>query len=127
MAFPNTFNISYYKGDTYEFRIYPKDSSGAPFDLSGYLNSNIKFTIATQAGSVGVPEQKLGFVEKSGDDTYILCAITPEVGNQLAAGTTYLYDIEIAADATPYDRVFTLLTGQITVTEQITQPYTLGV
>lgn len=126
MAFPNTLNISYYKGDTYEFRIYPKDSSGAPFDLSGYDNANIKFTIATEPGTVGIPGQKAAFIEKAVDDSYILCAITPEVGNQLTAGTNYVYDIEIASPATPYDRVFTLLTGRITVTEQITQPYDLG-
>ncbi len=36
MAFPGTYNINYYKGDTYQFRIYPKDTAGYPFDLSVY-------------------------------------------------------------------------------------------
>lgn len=126
MAFPGTLNISYYKGDTYEFRIYPKDSSGAPFDLSSYSNSNIKFTISTKVGELGIPDQKLGFAEKSADGSHILCAITPAVGNQLIAGTSYVYDIEIASAATPYDRIFTILNGRISVSDQVTQPYTLG-
>ena len=43
MAFPGTYNISYYKGDTLEFKIYPKDSSGASFSLDNYIAT---FTIA---------------------------------------------------------------------------------
>ena len=36
MAFPGTYNFSYYKGDTNEFVIRPKNSSGSAFDLTGY-------------------------------------------------------------------------------------------
>ena len=36
MAFPGTYNFSYYKGDTSEFVIRPKNSDGSSFDLTGY-------------------------------------------------------------------------------------------
>ena len=51
MSFPGTYNINYYKGDTFEFRVYPKDSSGAPFDLTGYQSSDVKFSIAAARGA----------------------------------------------------------------------------
>jgi hypothetical protein len=127
MAFPGTLNINYYKGDTYEFRVYPKDSSGAPFDLSGYSNNNIKFTISTKLGTAGIPDQKNGFVEKSEDGTHILCAITPEIGNDLIPGTSYVYDIEIGLPGSLYNKIFTLLAGRISVADQVTQPYELEV
>lgn len=41
MAFPGTYNISYYKGDTYEFRIYPKTANGDIFDLTPYAGINL--------------------------------------------------------------------------------------
>lgn len=127
MAFPANLNISYYKGDTYEFRVYPKDSSGAPYDLSSFSDENIKFTISEALGAAGLATQQNAFAEKATDGSYILCAITPEIGNELDAGTTYFYDVEIASEASPYDRIFTLLSGQISVTDQVTPPYTLGV
>ena len=68
MAFPGTYNISYYKGDTYEFRVYPKDSSGAVFDLTDYA---VKFTISTSRGATGIPDQLEGVAEISADKTYI--------------------------------------------------------
>lgn len=117
MAFPSTYNISYYKGDTLEFRIHPKNSAGDVFDLTDYVG-NEKFTIAPTRGNP--TGEQLGFAEISDDKTYILCAIQPEVGIQLTAGTTYYYDIQIDKTGTDYDYVYTLLTGSITVTEHIT-------
>lgn len=117
MAFPSTYNFSYYKGDTLEFRIYPKDSTGAAFDLSTY--SNVAFTISTDVGVAGLGNQIQCFADIYSDDDYVLCAITPADGESLNAGTTYVYDVEINKDASPYDYVYTLLTGSITVTDQI--------
>lgn len=122
MAFPGTYNFSYYKGDTFEFRVYPKDSAGGTFPLSQFVSPNgvTKFTIApTRGATTGLIE---GYAEISNDQTFILCAITPTNGATLAAGTSYVYDVEIARSTTPYDFIFTLLTGNITVTEQVTQP-----
>jgi hypothetical protein len=51
MAFPGTYNINYYKGDTYEFRIYPKDAEGNAFPLGDYEGSET-FTIANVRGEL---------------------------------------------------------------------------
>lgn len=122
MAFPGTYNISYYKGDTLEFRIYPKDSSGAIFPLDGYdLVSGAKFTIAPARGSAGASNQVEAFAEISLDRTYINCAILPSAGNLLDASQQYVYDIEISkVGANSYDYTYTLLTGTISVTDQVT-------
>ena len=56
MAFPASYNIQYYKGDTYQFVIRPKNSSGLPFVLpSSEYEAN--FYIATSRGDT--PTQKL--------------------------------------------------------------------
>lgn len=121
MAFPGNFNISYYKGDTYEFRVYPKDSTGAAFDLTNYANDDIKFTISDKRGSTGVPNQVECFAQKSLDGSHILCAIRPTDGSQLTSGTQYVYDVEISTTQVgSYDLVYTLLTGNISVTDQVT-------
>lgn len=120
MAFPGTYNINYYKGDTLEFRIYPKDSAGDPFPLSQYVSPNgtTRFSIATGRG---VTENLIeGYAEISNDQTFILCAITPANGALMTAGTEYVYDVEIARTDAAYDYVYTLLTGTISVTEQVT-------
>jgi hypothetical protein len=120
MAFPGNFNISYYKGDTYEFRIYPKDASGAPFSLVNYTDENIRFTISDARGATGLPNQVECLARKSGDGTNILCVIRPVDGNQLTAGVAYVYDVEITRAASPYPFTYTLLTGNVSVTEQVT-------
>jgi hypothetical protein len=121
MAFPGTYNISYYKGDTLEFNVYPKDSSGAAFDLSDYSDeygNSPLFTISTARGEAGANNQIEAYAEVVND--HILCVIRPEDGEELEAGTQYVYDIEISKTDSPYDIVYTLLTGTITVTDQVT-------
>lgn len=116
MAFPGTYNINYYKGDTYEFRIYPKDSAGEPFDLTDF-NGSETFTIANVRGESATTTV---FAYANIVDDYILCAIRPADGANLDAGTTYYYDVQI--DATGdlgYDLIHTLLTGTITVTDHV--------
>jgi len=122
MAFPGTYNFNYYRGDTLEFRVYPKDSAGGTFPLSQYTGpgTSTKFTIATSRGATsGLIE---GYAEISNDQTYILCVVTPANGAVMTAGTEYVYDVEIARSSASYDFVYTLLTGNITVSEQVTQP-----
>lgn len=119
MAFPGTLNIDYYKGDTYEFRIYPKDSTGSVFNLAPY--GNVTFTISTTRGTAGVADQISGHAEISSDKTYVLCAITPGNGTAMTAGTQYVYDVQIRKSSLPYDYIYTLLTGSITVTDDVTQ------
>jgi hypothetical protein len=125
MAFPGTYNFNYYKGDTLEFRVYPKDSTGGTFPLSQFVSPNglTKFTIATSRGATtGIIE---GYAQISNDQSHILCAITPANGAEMTAGTQYVYDIEISRASALYDYVFTLLTGTISVTDQVTQPQSL--
>jgi len=114
MAFPGELNITYYKGDTYEFNIYPKKNDGTVFSLDGY---SIKFTIALTRGATSIIE---GYAAISSDNTYATCAITPGAGASMTAGTQYVYDVEVKKSATPYNLVHTLLTGNVTVTEQVT-------
>jgi len=150
MAFPSTYNFNYYKGDTFEFRIYPKNNDRTVFDLSqyyvptnfantpDYINDaaasydSAQFTIATARGAtqiingVSVPVVPIKcFARISDDNTYIACAIRPTDAQTLVAGTEYVYDVEIKKPAGlpgsgQYEIVQTLLTGTITVTEQVT-------
>jgi hypothetical protein len=141
MAFPAIYDFNYYKGDTFEFRIYPKKNDGTVFDLSTfYVPTNFantpddvtdtvapydsaQFTIATVRGSAGVPIRC--FARVSDDNTFVQCAIRPAEGNQLIAGTEYVYDVEVrkpagASGSGQYEVIQTLLTGTITITDQVT-------
>lgn len=142
MAFPAIYDFNYYKGDTFEFRIYPKKNDGTVFDLSPYRNQSTnfanlpdditdteapydgaQFTISTVRGSAGVPIKCFAIV--SDDNTFVQCAIRPPEGEQLVAGTEYVYDVEVRKESgTPglgqYALVHTLLTGKITITDQVT-------
>jgi len=121
MAFPAVFNISYYRGDTYEFRIYPKDASGNQFPLVGYDPiAGVKFTLSTERGADGISEQLQGYARISTDGTYVDCAILPLNGIAMDSSLNYVYDVQVFKAGTPYDVVTTLLTGTISVTEQIT-------
>jgi hypothetical protein len=118
MAFPGTYNISYYKGDTFEFNIYPKDSTGQPFNLAGY---NVTFTIASSRGpSPQVSVDAYAVIPP--DAASVRCAILPSDAAQLLATGTYVYDVEITKEdeELPYPLVYTLLTGTITVTSDVT-------
>lgn len=142
MAFPSTYDFNYYKGDTFEFRIYPKKNDGTVFDLSAfyvptnYANTpddvtdnaapydSAQFTIANVRGSAATTVLKC-FARVSDDNTFVQCAIRPTEGNQLVAGTEYVYDVEVRKPAGlpgsgQYEVVQTLLTGAITVTDQVT-------
>lgn len=115
MSFPGNYNINYYRGDTLEFRVRPRNADGSLFNLTGYTPV---FTIANTRGSAGI--QFTGYAQKSGDNSYILCVIEPVVGLQLSAGTTYVYDVQISdLDEIDYDKVYTILTGTITVTDHV--------
>lgn len=123
MAFPGTYNFNYYAGDTFEFFVYPKNSSGGVFDdLSEYTPL---FVIATARGSASAsvisslePTELLATVE---DGDHVSCTILPDGGRQLT-NATYFYDVEIentSASSSSFGKVFTLLTGTITVTQDV--------
>lgn len=113
MAFPTVHNFSYYRGDTYEFNIDLKNSDGTDFDLNIY--ENVIFKIANQRGSTGTQVSALAVKQ---EPSTIKCTILPSVGRGLSAGS-YVYDVQIT-DTTPEpDLIYTVLTGTITVTDDI--------
>lgn len=116
MAFPGTYNISYYKGDTLEFVIYPKLADGSPYDLTDYT---VKFSFSTARGSAGSSTYHEAYAVISSAKDSVRCAIRPADSSYLNAGTTYVYDVEITKSATPYSLVHTILTGNISVTDQV--------
>ena len=114
MAFPGTYNFSYYRGDTYEFVIRPKNANGTTFALDAYAG-NADFTIANRRGSTGTQVSATATVDTAND--IVTCTITGQQGRALIGGTTYVYDVQFDNGA---GVVFTLLTGSITVTDDIT-------
>lgn len=122
MAFPGTFNFSYYKGDTYQFRIYPKDAAGNAFDLTPYANvstGSVKFTISDKRDASRTLTVTASAIIS---DQSILCTIRPVDGNQLSGNTSYVYDVEIQDKSNVlYPYIYTVLTGTISVTEDVTK------
>lgn len=122
MAFPGTYNFSYYEGDTFEFKIYPKTSNGSAFSLSGFSAS---FNIAPVRGAAGVPNQVECLASIDSTNNVVTCIILPTQGRQLVAGTTYVYDVQVThptyktVGSQIVPGVFTLLNGSITVTADI--------
>lgn len=118
MAFPGTYNFGYYRGDRFEFNVYPKNSDGTEFTLSGYT---ARFTISTARGSAGVENQISA--DAIIDGNILRCAISPEDGILLNPAISYVYDVEITkteTDPTTRTITYTLLTGSISVTDHIT-------
>lgn len=118
MAFPGTYNFTYYKGDTFEFRISPRNADGTVFNLSNY---QVAFTVSTARGTAGQANRRTSYAAISGSD--ILCAILPANSATWPASQSgqYVYDVEIRnLNATPYPKVYTLLTGTISVQDQVT-------
>jgi hypothetical protein len=111
MAFPGSYNFNYYRGDTAQFVIRPKNANGSAFDLTGYTS---QFFIANQRGSAATQYEAQAVVNAATD--IVTCTILPGVGRQLAPGT-YVYDVQITSGAAV---IYTLLTGSITVTDDIT-------
>ena len=117
MSFPATYNIRYYKGDLYQFVIRPKTTAGDiyPIDSTTY---NAYFRISTERnGSAG---DTLSANTSIGDNA-VTCELRPSIGNSLVPGTTYYYDVSIEDNSDP-NIVYTLLTGTISVTGDITTP-----
>jgi uncharacterized repeat protein (TIGR02543 family) len=121
MAFPGELNINYYKGDTHEFKVYPQKTDGSIFYLNDYSNSS--FTIAELRGEAGVELGQINASAKiSNDGTHIVCAITPENGKLMDPTKTYVYDVQVYSQGPDtYDKIFTLITGSISVTDDVTQ------
>jgi hypothetical protein len=116
MAFPGTYNFNYYRGDTFEFIIRPRDASGNQFPLDDFTAT---LTIADRRGAgtaLNPPIQYSGSAVINTVNNTITCTITDSVGRNLTPGVTWVYDVEISDGAS----IFTLLNGNITVTDDIT-------
>ena len=124
MAYPGTYNFNYYKGDTFEFKIYPKTSTGSAFDLTSYATQNggsgAAFTMSTQRGAAGVSSQVSGVATINLSDNSITCTIRPTDGLLLNANNNYVYDVEISKGSGNSRIVYTLLTGIIEVEDHVT-------
>ena len=123
MAFPGTYNFDYYRGDTFQFLITPKTSAGATFALDSYAASGAIFTISSARGDS--PSMTINSVDDSdklvatintATDT-ITCLIKPNAREDLVGENTYYYDVEIFNGASLR---YTLVTGEITVTDDVT-------
>lgn len=117
MSFPATYNIRYYKGDLYQFVIRPKTSAGDiyPIDDATYYSY---FRISTERNG---PSGSTISADTSISDNAVTCELRPSIGASLTPGTTYYYDVSIQ-DKTNSNIVYTLLTGTISVTGDITTP-----
>jgi hypothetical protein len=110
MAWPYTYDIQYYYGDTYQFVAYPRENN-VPYDLNG---KTVACEIATERGN---PEAVVASMntEISTDFSRIFCSITPAIGLQLV-NNNYVYDLEIRNG----EEVYTLLTGDISIQRDVT-------
>jgi hypothetical protein len=117
LSFPATFNVSYYKGDLYQFVVRPKTSTGSPFPISEETHS-VYFYISPQRGGPALNTISAAAVIEDGN---IKATIFPSIGNQLNPTITYFYDIAIEKKIDT-NELFTLVTGRISVTADITRP-----
>jgi hypothetical protein len=112
MAFPGTYNFNYYRGDTFEFIVRPKDASGQAFDLGDY---SATFTISNLRGPTATSSY-VGTASVNTIDDIVTCTITSGIGRNLTPSVNWVYDVEITDDI----KTYTLLSGNITVTDDIT-------
>lgn len=116
MAFPATHNINYYKGDTYEMLIKPKNAAGSDFIVTDVLYT-VAFKLAPQRG--GPSGETINGVASILAENSVLAKITPSVSAQLDSTKTYFYDVRITSVTDP-NVVYTLLNGSITIVEGVT-------
>jgi hypothetical protein len=116
MAFPGTYNFNYYKGDTLEFIIRPKDANGEAFQLETFANAAMVIADGRGAGS-GITRID-AFAEINNQNDIVTCRITPSVGRDLDKDKAWEYDVQISNTAGTI--VYTLLTGRITIQDDIT-------
>jgi len=112
MSFPGTYNFNYYRGDTFSFIVRPKDASGNAFDLTGY---SAIFTIASSRGA-SPSSSYTGTATVNTVDDIVTCVIPAATGRSLDPDINWVYDVQVTNGTT----IYTLLTGSITSTDDIT-------
>lgn len=113
MAFPKTQALNYYRGDTFEFKVELYNQDGTEFELTHY--EGLTFKIANIRGSGAT--QYVGVAAKE-DPNIVKCTILPSVGRGLSAGD-YVYDVQITDTTPDPDIIYTVLTGTLTVTDDV--------
>lgn len=115
MAFPATYNINLYRGDTFNFVVNPKNPNGTSFNLTGY---NSLFIIATERNN---PAAFVGYGTSSINTSAgtITCEIPAAFSRASLSGPAYVYDLEIANSSEAQQ--YTLLTGNIAVAADVVE------
>jgi hypothetical protein len=93
-------------------------------DLTDYT---VTFNIAESRGSSTLIPCEATIPTLTGAEDFpnhVKCAITPAAGQQLNPTKTYYYDVQVRKSSPSYPYIYTLLTGTISVTDQVS--YTLN-
>lgn len=116
MALPVYRNFTYYRGNTYTERLYPKNADGTPMALKDEDDVDFLayFYIDTDRDGNATTAGTISLDSAASTVTY---TITPAVGLTLIAGATYIYEITIKNQAT--GETYTLVTGNITVSGNV--------
>lgn len=118
MAFPGTYNFNYVKGDTLEFKVYPKTTSGATFAMDSAYTAY--FAIAETKNSA---EPDVIYCNATINGDHIDCIIEPIDGELFPEGVSQLlYQVFIFknnTNSTDYEKLYTLLEGTISITERV--------
>jgi hypothetical protein len=117
LSFPASYNFSYYKGDILQFVVRPKSSGGTPFPISTETH-NVYFYISPQRGGLASNTIRGSAIIEDGN---VKATILPSTGNQLNPAIRYFYDISVEKKIDT-NELYTLLTGNISVTSDITRP-----
>ena len=110
---PMKYDITYYAGDSFTLSVFPKDSTGAPIDLTGATSY---FRVAQSRGdatSWSTDAQSEITNLSPNAPLCIKCDMSTEIGYNIKNG--YVYDIGYAIGT---QRV-TVLTGSFQVMDQV--------
>ena len=104
MAFPATYNISYYSGDTYQFVIKPKNSDGSSYNIASTIYTP-KFYISTSRnGSAGDTIEASATISSS-SYSIVGKVLTDNVAT-LSTSTTHNYIIGDSVSVSGVDDTF---------------------
>jgi len=117
MSFPANFNIRYYKGDLYQFVIRPKTSAGDPFPISDSTHEAFFYVSIARGGS----QENTITLNASIVGGNVTATILPSDVSKFNQGNNYFYDVSVVKTTNP-DEVYTLLTGSLSITPDITEP-----
>jgi len=117
MSFPANFNIRYYKGDIYQFVIRPKTSAGDPFPISDSTHEAYFYASIARGGS----QENTIILNASIVGGNVTATILPSDVSKFNQGNNYFYDVSVVKTTNP-DEVYTLLTGLLSITPDITEP-----